>query len=151
MWSEAPLSSLPLGDSQEAQATMKECSGQKKCASSCGLTLILMLNLGTLNSQHLTSHDHAYLLQLCLCRSGLALPVFCHLCFSCVSRCLCALWPLFPVPLLSLPVCHCPQPQHSQASLCTRSLRQWRRTGQLDLNATLKGCQHPSLLGRRTS
>lgn len=87
---------------------------------------------------------------LCLC--------FCHLVLLCLSVCACACCVCFTVcapclfraPLLSLPTHLCPHPQHSQASLCTRSLRWWRRTGLLGLNATLKGCQHLSLLGRRT-
>lgn len=65
-------------------------------------------------------------------------------CFTVCAPC------LFRAPLLSLPTRLCPHPQHSQASLCTRSLRWWRRTGLLGLNAILKGCQHLSLLGRRT-
>ena len=111
---------------------------------------------------HLTSSLHflpPWLpLQLCLCWLAFALLVFLSPCTSlslcvhvraCVCFTFCAPY-LFWAPLPSLPTRLCPHPQHSQASLCTRSLRWWRRTGLLGLNATLKGCQHLSLLGRRT-
>lgn len=88
------------------------------------------------------------------CVSVPRLPVFLRVraCTVCVcvrvSHCV---RPPFPCSS-SVPACVLPPlaPQHSQASLCTRSLRWWRRMGLLGLSATLKGCQLPSSPGRRT-
>lgn len=82
---------------------------------------------------------------LCFCVSV-------HVCIcACVYVCFTVYAPsLSRAPLLSLPMSHRPHPQHSQASLYTRSLRWWKRMGLLGSSATLKGCQRPSLLGRRT-
>lgn len=140
--------------------------GQEKCPSYCGLNHgdVRRGALQFILTQRLTS-NHRFLspccLFNCLCWLEFALlvflspdcPCFCvcvHAPCACVYVCLTVCAPPLSRAPLSLPVSRHPCPQHSQASLCTRSLRWWRRMGLLGLSATLKGCQLPSSPGRRT-